>query len=279
MGHQSSLVLKDCISCYTSIGCYLQYSSSREGILLNSPNVGTSLSKSDIKFIVNQISRPSWCVLCHTSRWHILLLPCSMAVDTWSMNSRQRIPCVCWYCEVHRGPERVQVLEVNVPLIDVEIWTSAYLVFILKAIAQWHAYKIASGQNVWGHGWVMFPSMIMLALVTMLRTDLSATPWACLSLVGEVSIRYPSLWQNSRNSADWYPASISTLILRSMTEPFGFQSGCAKKSSDMLVVSSETNLDLVNTGYTCLKARSVNRWAQTKPLWPTLWCVKAVIER
>ena len=39
------------------------------------------------------------------------------------------------YCEVHRGPERVQVLEVNVPLIDVEVGTSAYLVFVAKAIA------------------------------------------------------------------------------------------------------------------------------------------------
>ena len=39
------------------------------------------------------------------------------------------------YCEVHRGPERVQVLEVNVPLIDVEIGTGAYLVFVAKAIA------------------------------------------------------------------------------------------------------------------------------------------------
>ena len=33
-----------------------------------------------------------------------------------------------WYREVHRGPEMVQVLEVNVPLVDVKIWASAYLV-------------------------------------------------------------------------------------------------------------------------------------------------------
>ena len=52
---------------------------------------------------------------------------------------------------------------------------------------------------------------------------------------------------------------IFTLILRSMTEPFGFQSGCAKKSSDMLVASPETSLDLVNTRYACLGARSVKR--------------------
>ena len=39
------------------------------------------------------------------------------------------------YCKVHRGPERVQVLEVYVPLIDVEVETSAYLVFVAKAIA------------------------------------------------------------------------------------------------------------------------------------------------
>ena len=39
------------------------------------------------------------------------------------------------YCKVYRGPERVQVLEVNVSLIDVEIWTSADLVFISKSIA------------------------------------------------------------------------------------------------------------------------------------------------
>ena len=33
-------------------------------------------------------------------------------------------------------------------------------------------------------------------------TDLSATPWACLSLVGEVSIRYPREWQYSLKSSD-----------------------------------------------------------------------------
>ena len=32
-------------------------------------------------------------------------------------------------------PERVQVLEVNVPLVEIKIWTSAYLVFIAKSIA------------------------------------------------------------------------------------------------------------------------------------------------
>ena len=42
------------------------------------------------------------------------------------------------YCEVHRGPERVQVLEVNVPLVDVKIWTLAYLVFVAKSIAVAH---------------------------------------------------------------------------------------------------------------------------------------------
>ena len=39
------------------------------------------------------------------------------------------------YCKVHRGPERVQVLEVNVPLIDVEIGNIDYLVFISESIA------------------------------------------------------------------------------------------------------------------------------------------------
>ena len=39
------------------------------------------------------------------------------------------------YCKVDRGPERVQVLEVYVPLIDIEVGTSAYLVFVAKAIA------------------------------------------------------------------------------------------------------------------------------------------------
>ena len=39
------------------------------------------------------------------------------------------------YCEVYRGPERVQVLQVNVPLIYVEVWTSAYLVQWHKSIA------------------------------------------------------------------------------------------------------------------------------------------------
>ena len=42
---------------------------------------------------------------------------------------------MCGYCEVHRGPERVQVLEVNVSLIDIEVGTSAYLVLVTKAIA------------------------------------------------------------------------------------------------------------------------------------------------
>ena len=32
----------------------------------------------------------------------------------------------------------------------------------------------------------------MFALVTMLPTERSATPWACLSRVGDVSILYPS---------------------------------------------------------------------------------------
>ena len=36
---------------------------------------------------------------------------------------------------------------------------------------------------------------------------------------------------------------------------------CAEKSSDILVISSETSLNLVNTGYTFLDARSVKRWA------------------
>ena len=39
------------------------------------------------------------------------------------------------YCEVYRGPERVQVLQVDVPPIDVEVWTGAYLVLITKSIA------------------------------------------------------------------------------------------------------------------------------------------------
>ena len=39
------------------------------------------------------------------------------------------------YCKVHRGPERVQVLEVNVPLIDKEVGASAYLVLVSKTIA------------------------------------------------------------------------------------------------------------------------------------------------
>ena len=39
------------------------------------------------------------------------------------------------YCEVYRGPERVQVLQVNVPLIYVEVWTSAYLVLLSESIA------------------------------------------------------------------------------------------------------------------------------------------------
>ena len=42
---------------------------------------------------------------------------------------------MCGYCEVHRGPERVQVLEVNVPLVDIKIWTSAYLVFVAETTA------------------------------------------------------------------------------------------------------------------------------------------------
>ena len=38
------------------------------------------------------------------------------------------------YCKVHRGPERVQVLEVNVSLIDIEVGTSAYLVLVVTRV-------------------------------------------------------------------------------------------------------------------------------------------------
>ena len=39
------------------------------------------------------------------------------------------------YCKVHRGPERMKVLEVNVSLIDIKVGTSAYLVLVSKTIA------------------------------------------------------------------------------------------------------------------------------------------------
>ena len=42
---------------------------------------------------------------------------------------------MCRYCEVHRGPERVHVLEVNVSLIDIKVGTGADLVLVAKAIA------------------------------------------------------------------------------------------------------------------------------------------------
>ena len=40
------------------------------------------------------------------------------------------------YCEVHRGRERVQVLQVDVFLVDIEVWTDAYLMLITKSIAE-----------------------------------------------------------------------------------------------------------------------------------------------
>ena len=58
------------------------------------------------------------------------------------------------YCKVHRGPERVQVLEVNVSLIDIEVGTSAYLVLVAKAIAVTRV-KDRIGPKclrAWGHG-------------------------------------------------------------------------------------------------------------------------------
>ena len=104
----------------------------------------------------------------------------------------------------------------------------------------------------------MLPIIVMFTLVTIFPTDLSATPWACLSLVGEVSIRYPREWQYYLKSSDWYPVSISTLIFLSMAVPLDFHSGWAKNNLDIISVSSTTSLDLVNTGYTCREARSVN---------------------
>ena len=39
---------------------------------------------------------------------------------------------MCRYCEVHRGPERVKVLEVNVSLVDIKVGTGADLVLVAK---------------------------------------------------------------------------------------------------------------------------------------------------
>ena len=91
-------------------------------------------------------------------------------------------------------------------------------------------------------------SIAIFAFATMFPTDLSVTPCACLSRGDDDSMLLPSVWQYSRNSADRFPAFISTLIFRSMTEQFGFQSGRAKKRLDILTVRTETSLDLVKTG-------------------------------
>ena len=42
---------------------------------------------------------------------------------------------MCRYCEVHRGPERVKVLEVNVSLVDIKVGTGADLVLVSETIA------------------------------------------------------------------------------------------------------------------------------------------------
>ena len=39
------------------------------------------------------------------------------------------------HCKVYRGPEWVQVLEVDVSLIDIEVWGCSYLVLLSESIA------------------------------------------------------------------------------------------------------------------------------------------------
>ena len=173
---------------------------------------------------------------------------------------------VCRYCEVHRGPERVQVLEVNVPLVEIKIRTSAYLVFIYKSIAvtcvedsiepeylgTWVSYvtqhgNIGLGNNLTNRSLSYFVPRSVPKRVTSKGNPFGEHACPLLVRIQCGILTYSGILE------------ILLIDIRSITEPFGFQSGCPQKSSDMLVVSSETSFDLVNTGYSCLEAKSVNR--------------------
>ena len=170
------------------------------------------------------------------------------------------------HCEVYRGPEWV-----DVPLIDIKVRACSYLILISESITM-ACDSIASRQKFWWHGWAMLPSMATLALVTMLPTDLSATPCACSSWLG--MSRYGS------------PACDRILEILSTDIPLPYLPWFCDQWLSHLASSQDVHRRVLTYWLSTLiltwtlwtqgiPALRKGLWIGEHPLWPTLWWVNA----
>ena len=99
---------------------------------------------------------------------------------------------------IHWSPKSMEILEAFMTLGQVKVWARTNLALASKTITV--TCILDCVRLVCLRAWVI--DVTHHCDVGLGDDILSATPWACLSVVGEISIRYPREWQYSLKSSD-----------------------------------------------------------------------------